>query len=100
MEVDLESKVHESQEPMNSDQYAGGKNIESAAESGERMLEDKEAAQIPIDISKADDAFYVRYYSGHQGKYGHEFLGKFGDEDILSGSSNCTNCRIRFACPG
>eukprot|EP00478_Filoreta_tenera_P005445 GABV01006519.1.p1 GENE.GABV01006519.1~~GABV01006519.1.p1 ORF type:complete len:113 (+),score=28.26 GABV01006519.1:41-379(+) len=24
--------------------------------------------------SKADDEFYVRYYVGHKGKFGHEFL--------------------------
>lgn len=81
MEVDLEGKELGTRAPMSSDLDAGDKNTDSGVESGERMLEDKEASQIPIDISKADDAFYVRYYSGHQGKYGHEFLGEFSAAD-------------------
>ncbi|KAH7102493.1 Mago nashi protein [Auriculariales sp. MPI-PUGE-AT-0066] len=27
-----------------------------------------------MSASKSEDPFYFRYYTGHQGKYGHEFL--------------------------
>lgn len=43
---------------------------------GEEVLEYEDEEAIPVDIEKATDPFYLRYYSGHQGKYGHEFLGE------------------------
>lgn len=43
---------------------------------GEEVLDYEEEEAIPVDIEKTTDPFYLRYYSGHQGKYGHEFLGK------------------------
>lgn len=48
----------------------GANEIEGAAE------QEPEEEDIPIDIETASDPFYLRYYSGHQGKYGHEFLGE------------------------
>ncbi|CAN6628085.1 hypothetical protein TRVA0_011S02410 [Trichomonascus vanleenenianus] len=30
--------------------------------------------EIEVDITQVNDPFYVRYYSGHQGRFGHEFL--------------------------
>jgi hypothetical protein len=53
----------------------------------ERMEED-----LPIDIYKADDPFYLRYYSGHQGKFGHEFL-----EFDLSVQLNGSYATLRYA---
>lgn len=26
-----------------------------------------------------DDSFYLRYYAGHKGKFGHEFFGEYGE---------------------
>lgn len=28
-----------------------------------------------IAMSSANEPFYIRYYSGHSGRFGHEFLG-------------------------
>jgi len=29
-----------------------------------------------IDPNDSSQSFYLRYYSGHQGRFGHEFLGE------------------------
>lgn len=32
---------------------------------------------VPKDgPSVSDDSFYLRYYAGHKGKFGHEFFGE------------------------
>ena len=35
------------------------------------MVEAKEEVQV---VEKAENDFYLRYYVGHKGKFGHEFL--------------------------
>lgn len=30
-----------------------------------------------LDAEDATESFYLRYYSGHQGRFGHEFLGTY-----------------------
>lgn len=37
--------------------------------------EEKGIRNAQIDIDDASQSFYLRYYSGHQGRFGHEFLG-------------------------
>ena len=40
------------------------------------MEESKEDPQVQTTKSNIAEPLYVRYYSGHQGRFGHEFLGK------------------------
>ncbi|KAA8901890.1 hypothetical protein TRICI_005968 [Trichomonascus ciferrii] len=55
-----------------------GEKEEEEVQEGEEVLDyEDEGDMIPVDIEKATDPFYLRYYSGHQGKYGHEFLGEW-----------------------
>ncbi len=38
--------------------------------------EEESAIKKPdLDAEDATESFYLRYYSGHQGRFGHEFLG-------------------------
>ena len=36
------------------------------------MVESKE--QMEVDVKEEEKDFYLRYYVGHKGKFGHEFL--------------------------
>ncbi len=40
--------------------------------------EEESAIKKPeLDAEDATESFYLRYYSGHQGRFGHEFLGTY-----------------------
>jgi protein mago nashi len=38
------------------------------------IVEPEDVGNIEIDINRTNEPFYLRYYAGHQGRYGHEFL--------------------------
>jgi hypothetical protein len=38
------------------------------------MVEQKVEAKKLLEDDKKDKEFYLRYYVGHKGKFGHEFL--------------------------
>lgn len=64
-------EVINSEEEQKQDEQLGDVKMEEA-KAGDGS--DDEEEDIPIDVNMNDDPFYLRYYSGHQGRYGHEFL--------------------------
>lgn len=55
-----------------------------------------------LTMTANNEQFYLRYYSGHSGRFGHEFLGTSTSPPRPSSARNlltCNDlCRIRFPC--